>query len=148
MGLNIRAYSNIKPSQDEEDGIRVMVNDFFNVHGDLHNGYYETKDPVVSYRAGSCSTYGVFREKLAVMAGYQNVREAWNKDAGPFWEMINFSDVEGAIGEKVCEKLYHDFVVYEDVAKRDLSRFDFEAYLKFKELFEKGRHKGCVTYNG
>ena len=44
-------------------------------------------------------------------------------------ELINFSDADGVIGPIASQKLYNDFVKYEEPIMKKLDRF----YLKFEE---------------
>ena len=73
-----------------------------------------------SFRAGSYSGYGEWRNDLALAAGYEGGAEGvWNRidsegyTGEPFEELINFSDADGVIGPVASEKLYNDFIKYE-----------------------------------
>ena len=89
-----------------------------------------------SFRAGSYSGYGEWRDLLAKVALDMGAADVWEKiDASggyetiPFSEHINFSDADGVIGPVASEKLYNDYVRYEKEIMKRLDRF----YLKFED---------------
>lgn len=98
-----------------------------------------------SFRAGSYSGYNEWRRKLAALVGIEDVREFWTRTegleqagkepTGPFWQLIHFSDCEGAIGPTVAKKLVKDFEKFEDEAKKQGIYF-MENYRDFKKAFE------------
>ena len=109
------------------------------------------------FGAGSYGGYNQWREQLAALAGYTKTysdyhrclrhdRTAHDCVAGPFWELICFSDCEGTIGSQVSKKLYLDFVAYEDEA-RDLGEDFFAVYQCFKEAFELASDNGAVEFH-
>ena len=90
-----------------------------------------------SFRAGSYSGYGEWRDLLAKVALDMGVQGVWKKmDAGgnyseiPFSEQLNFSDADGVIGPVASKKLYNDYVSYEKDIMKKLDRY----YLKFEDF--------------
>ena len=102
----------------------------------LPNGSVVSKGEEFGHRAGSYSGYNEWRRLLARAALGMSDEEVWNKiDSGvsysevPFGELINFSDADGVIGPIASQKLYNDFVKYEEPIMKKLDRF----YLKFED---------------
>lgn len=120
MGLDITAWSHIKrmEEQDPDDYscIRVWRHSSFPLHCELEEGCYETTDltDVHRFRAGSYSGYNVFRDVLTLCTTGVPSSSFWeNEDLyqeSPFFELVNFSDCDGAIGPKYSALLYEDFV--------------------------------------
>ena len=157
MGLDITAISEIEPVEIPED-IELWSDEYYdweeeqNFPGSVWNLYQSPNFPeqgeglpdgsVVSkgedfsHRAGSYSGYNEWRRLLARAALGMSDEEVWNKiDSGvsysevPFGELINFSDADGVIGPIASQKLYNDFVKYEEPIMKKLDRF----YLKFED---------------
>ena len=157
MGLDITAISQIEPVEIPED-IELWSDEYYdweeeqNFPGSVWNLYQSPNFPeqgeglpdgsVVSkgedfsHRAGSYSGYNDWRRLLARAALGMSDEEVWNKiDSGvsysevPFGELINFSDADGVIGPIASQKLYNDFVKYEEPIMKKLDRF----YLKFED---------------
>ena len=97
---------------------------------DIDEGYYDNDGETYDFRAGSYSGYNQFRELLCIAILDVKPESVWEKSElyldKPFYELINFSDCEGAIGPKVSQKLHKDFVAY---------REKFESYIKNKFPF-------------
>ena len=157
MGLDITAISEIEPVEIPED-IELWSDEYYdweeeqNFPGSVWNLYQSSHFPeqgeglpngsVVSkgeefgHRAGSYSGYNEWRRLLARAALGMSDVEVWDKiDSGvsysevPFGELINFSDADGVIGPIASQKLYNDFVKYEEPIMKKLDRF----YLKFED---------------
>jgi len=117
MGLDISAYSKIKP--EENGGIYIGRDEFGTLH-DLTDGEYaESSDTIYhEFRAGSYSEYNRWRENLATSIHGVMPSIIWNSpekyDGKEFIEIINFSDCEGFFGPKVSAKLYNDFAKNRD----------------------------------
>ena len=177
MGLDITAYEGlafVAPGQGlDEDGkvdyasgySRIYVNPDFPAHGS------DLPDPCVfsdsrashSFRAGSYSGYGVWREALAELAGYPAVDDgtgrashamgAWAAVGGPFHEIINFSDCEGAIGPRVSAKLSADFEAWRPKAQAFSStsapydEWFIEVYEDFAKSFAMAAQGGAVCFH-
>jgi hypothetical protein len=123
-----------------------------------------------SFSAGAYSSYNRWRNMLAKMAGYNCASEVWNDSSfntfdicnirkiklktingekieriKPFYELINFSDTEGTIGSEVSQKLYQDFVDFEEVAKLEDEYF-YSKYLNWMKAFEVASDGGMVNF--
>jgi len=158
MGLDISVISQIKPIFIPE-GIELWSNEYYeweekqDIEGSIWNfrpnpyfpeqskglpnsfGYGTGEE--YSFRAGSYSGYGEWRDLLARVALDMGSEGVWNKiDSGegyseiPFSEVINFSDADGVIGPVASKKLHNDFVNYEKDIMKKLDRY----YLKFEDF--------------
>ncbi len=125
-----------------------------------------------SFRAGSYSGYNSFRKELLALVSSENIEDYWKNNSTfieyryidmnrekklnnilengnskikitPFLELIYFSDCEGLIGPEICEKLYKDFIKYNDVAKEKLSEWHYELYCEFMKSTS---ITGCVLH--
>lgn len=179
MGLDISAYENLQfalPGEGmDEDGDIDYSNGFFKLYinkdfyaraagipdGTICSGYENHH----SFRAGSYSGYGSWRNMLAELAAYPLAEEeqgsragrathqagAWQTDEGPFWELINFSDCEGCIGPQVSAKLADDFMQWHEKAKafseaKDDSYF-LQKYEDFALAFKMASNNGAVSFH-
>ncbi len=112
------------------------------------------------FRAGGYGGFNVWRNELAKLAGYPEGEyeqygrmwpsycvACWNGEAGPFSELINFSDCEGVIGTAVSKKLAADFAKFQ--AKADAHPDDWfrEKYADWRRAFEAAAEDGCVTFH-
>ena len=171
MGLDITYVSKIKECLDDND-ISFLSFYIDNDHFEYHLGslkkikIYSTtsESDIQGFCAGSYGGYNDWRDRLAAMAGYGSSVNVWNdfkssirylklkKIEGidvhikPFYELINFSDCEGIIGPEICEKLYQDFVNFEDKAKEQEEYF-YDRYLKWKEAFRVASDNGLVKFH-
>jgi hypothetical protein len=119
MGLDIKAWSNLKFSEyrDEEnyDVIRIWKNYIFPDHCELEEGNWEEtpETRIHSFRAGSYSGYGLFRNILAQCTLGVTADAVWEAEDiymnRPFFNLLNFSDCEGVIGPTYSEALFEDF---------------------------------------
>lgn len=146
MGLDIGVYKNVKQVTDEsvlekiqngEESPHHMAYElgyvvpWFNEHfpgreEGLKQVPYEVADQW-SFRAGSYSGYGDWRRELAMLVGIGDIESFWSRVVKlekqgqepdvPFWQLLHFSDCEGAIGPVVCKKLAKDFADWEERAK-------------------------------
>lgn len=136
MGLDIVAYSGLTPDNTGVVGEACGVFDQTSglLRGDLvsfyqHPCYHLWYEPLVvgqayKYREklrvcnGSYSLYGHFRDTLfSILMDYLQVeptQERTRKNSldpwDPFYELMVFSDCEGAIGWPMCQKLHKDFI--------------------------------------
>ena len=93
----------------------------------------DCKCETISFRAGSYSGFGYFREKLAEASGFDlNQMEGFHhdKDYGelsgskpwtgqePFYEILDHSDCDGVLTPKQCAKLLSDFEKYAEGFKK------------------------------
>lgn len=99
--------------------------------GSLEEVPYEAEKGI-HFRAGSYSGYGAWRKQLAELVGVQDIRSFWARVTAmeekgeqpkdmPFWQLLHFSDCEGALGPVVCLALAEDFAKWESRA-RDYAR--------------------------
>lgn len=175
MGLDITAYSGlafVKPSdyahQEDENGNpldhdealeslglqEIHVNpDFASRAADLPNPcVFSVAATTFGFRAGGYSGYCHWREALADIVGYEGgIHGAWRSSGGKFWELIHFSDCEGAIGPSVSAKLSRDFeenraVVEAACAKAGHSHF-MEIYECFAKAFAIAANGGAVSFH-
>lgn len=139
MSLQIYAYSGLAlvpgephdPNNDTPDGMLwALVNPNFPGRADdLIDRRLYSYDRRVNVFDGSYGGYNDFREWLAKIAGYPAVltkdrgarhdAACWERNGGPFWELINFADNEGCIGTAVCKKLAADFAAFQRHADSD-----------------------------
>lgn len=168
MGLDISAYRGLKVigerDDENDDTINLMENaDCFVARAegvDITKGY--SAEDSVSFRAGSYSGYNAWREELAKLAGYPVLLDmeyrqhpthstgAWASGAGPFWELINFSDCEGTIGPVVAAKLATDFARWDARAalhKTDDQGYWYQKYQAWRAAFEMASDRGAVVFH-
>jgi hypothetical protein len=171
MGLDIRAFNGLnKCDIQSEDAYLKHTNCtyltskgdmFFEQSGGL-NGYYYHNNEYMMFRAGSYSAYNNWRELLSYMIGFPNALSIWEivkRDISignilseptsfniPFIELIYFSDCEGVIGEKICKKLYEDFISYKNEANKIKNSDWISLYDDFLKAFKIGSNNGCVQF--
>lgn len=173
MGLDINAYSKLvfAPNQEDFDDEDEDDNDglvYLHVHpdfpaqgADLRSGYYLLEGEHQAFRAGGYSGYGEWRNHLARMAGYAATPHsskagaapelrhdvtAWNSAGGPFFELINFSDCEGAIGPTVSAKLAADFEMFQSAAEASGDEDFLALYAEFRRAFALAADSGAVEF--
>jgi hypothetical protein len=169
MGLDITAYSKIKPAPNALDDKGELIDwdnhfqanlnpDFPGRADDVEDGKAYSFEKEYRFRAGSCSGYDMWREQLAKMAGYPAVKlshgssamrhdaGAWAASGGPFWELINFSDCEGTLGTAVCKKLLADFDQFASDAEKDDSYFK-ERYRDWHKAVKLAADDGCIDFH-
>lgn len=132
MGLDISVFTKLKIKQEELKD-QMVLEDVDQVHG---------------FRAGSYSGYNVWRNQLAILAGYESARHVWEHiDIGPFYEIINFSDCEGVICAKNSKKLHGDFLKFAEAAeKHEDPRFN-DLYKEWMHAFLLASEDGCVEFH-
>ena len=148
MGLDIHVYKNVRPVTDpvvlekirnDEDGPSNAAFElgyrmpYINRHfksraeGLEPNVPYEYAEDL-HFRAGSYSGYGAWRGQLAELVGIMDINAFWDRCERmerrgeepdiPFWQLLHFSDCEGAIGPVVSKKLAKDFADWEERAEK------------------------------
>lgn len=181
MGLDITAYSNLVfvrvPNEDDEPEWNKGEMQIYGNHCEEFAARCTLKPGIYGhgyshgFRAGSYSSYSAWRETLAKLAGYpaaetespwagkrlMHAAGAWNASEGPFYELIHFSDCEGAIGPEVSAKLHRDFVEWHDRARlfaEDLGdywghrgEYFMEKYDNFKRAFALAADNGVVKFH-
>lgn len=177
MGLDISAISNIATKQtdpeqyefnelmDAEVGSFYINPDFPTHTGEYGESgiveYIETEETTTeSLRAGSYSAYNKFRNLLSLSVLGVKAETAW-ENAGtfhdkPLWDIINFSDCEGAIDSVKCLKLHDELVDSRDMfisyIKNDteIGDMDTEHYTNlydgFINCFKIGSQAGVVIF--
>lgn len=177
MGLDVTAYSKIQkvdavfdgdgepidPQTREplDDVVRLQVNyDFPARAADIEDGGIYSFAAVAHVAAGAYSYYNRWREELAKLAGWplgsyeqygkrwpSHAASAWDAQSGPFWELILFSDSEGAMGPAVCAKMAKDFADYQ--AKADAHEDErFRAkYAAWRAAFDLAADGGAMRFH-
>lgn len=158
MGLDVTAYETVGPrvevGEDEDfEGIHIYNPDHFPgaTRCELARGRYESRGTVFGFRAGSYSGYNRWREQLASLVGTSPEALWANHTEGPFAELINFSDCEGALHGAVARKLRDDFIAWQERAEAfnatlsatDLGWF-IERYNDWRKAFELAADAGAV----
>lgn len=172
MGLDITWYRELEARPDaevDEDGYPVddelttfYLNDDFPGREDQvrENVAYAAADSD-GFHAGSYSGYNMFRNQLAKLAGVYPGRAddeplsteirydkgAWERNDGPFWELINFSDCEGVIGASVAAKLAQDFTKGQALADASNDEHFQRRYANWRHAFEQAAHNGAVSFH-
>lgn len=169
MGLDISYYRRVSLAPDakvDSDGCpedwdnhtRVYLNDAFPGRADdiTDRAIYKTEDGD-GFRAGSYGSYNDWREWLAKLAGYaavptsdarhQHSDGAGVAGAGPFYELIHFSDCEGVIGAQVSAKLAKDFADFQERADASDSGWFAAKYAEWRKAFETAADGGFVDFH-
>lgn len=174
MGLDISAYGRLVKAPahiiDQCDGsdcpdgfVRFYSNsDFPGRDAGIEDMAVYAFASSTGFRAGSYSGYNLWRDELAKLAGYPAVRPdesegavvphlhargAWLTDTGPFYELIQFSDCEGAIGPTVSAKLARDFAEYQLKADAHQESWFRDLYGKWRNAFELAADGGAVSFH-
>jgi hypothetical protein len=141
MGLNITAYGRLVKIEDEEiefGDYGLTINERINI----------CKGEKYSFRVGNYAGFKAWKDQLAQLAGYKDSLEVWNtKQAGPFVELINFSDCEGTIGYIIASKLAKDFKEYNKMAKNSLTPFFYDIYQSWQKCFEIATKDGAIQFH-
>lgn len=147
MGLDVYAFSKIQPSKDEDDFCIHRDQDFPERVADMPAGRFTGRGRF-SFRAGSYSGYGIFRDELAVLAGFASAKEARDATGGVCWELINFSDCEGAIGATVSAKLAKDFASLQEEANKRWAGAEWKlgVFNNFRKAFDLAADGGVVVF--
>lgn len=160
MGLDITAYSKLKPYEkevteynepvDENDWgtvVSIYVNsDFSERCEDVPEGAYDYEEEI-NFRAGSYGGYNAWRADLAALVGL-DPQACWDGTIteGPFYELINFSDCEGTLGTAVCKKLLADFEAHADKLNKNADYFTTK-YIEWMQAFKLASDDGCVRFH-
>ena len=171
MGLDITAYQHVELLEGDHtatDACWDLEGDDPKYHEHLHlaHGFEESQKglrPLVrpygetfGFRAGSYSGYNEWRRTLCQAILGVSDQELWDHaskyQGRPFYELINFSDCEGAIGFVAARKLYGDFVEHEEefaayVSKLGDDEWFIEKYQDWKRAFDLTKEDGVVTFH-
>lgn len=172
MGLDITWYRGLKKVENvvfDGDGEPTNVEYYFRpyVNSDFpgrespleHREIYTYEEadagPYIGY-----GRYNHWRDWLAKIAGWplksyhqygkdwpSHCVDCWNGETGPFSELINFSDCEGAIGHVVAAKLAKDFAEFDDRAKAADARNFYEHYKQWRLVFVMASDNGAVSFH-
>lgn len=143
MGLDITAFKNaVQVPNEDEDGRSVYPADktLDRLDG-MPRGSYKGEDEI-GFRAGSYSGYNNWRTSLCRAALGVNPDVVWSNatewQGKPFFELINFSDCEGAIGPVTSKKLAQDFTAEREKVKAGLNGMpDADWFWSRYDLWEK-----------
>lgn len=160
MGLDVTALRQVRylgTDGDEDDMyengfVHAYVNDDFAGRADgRKSGYYEAADRL-DFRAGSYSTYNMFREALAQMALGISAEIVWlngerYRDA-PFYELIQFADNEGIIGPAPAKRLAEAFAAHDAQARASWGEdsYYYLTYRRFRQGFEMAADDGLLDF--
>jgi hypothetical protein len=171
MGLDVRAYELVEPLH-ELTGSQVLSDDLISLRphaqfpaqaDGIERGWYRVSGEQTEFWASSYAGYGWWRSELAKMTGTTVEAIRSQKLAGPFVELIAFSDAEGIIGSSTSAKLARDFGEWRARAVEHSRKLgdvwfdhDFEpalpttgaqwleTYDRFHKAFEIARYAGVV----
>jgi hypothetical protein len=119
---------------------------------DLKAGEYLCSGSRLSFRAGSYSGYGEWRDWLARISGWASPQECWAKAQegaeGPFMELIHFADNEGYIGPHAAAKLAADFETFRPRAKAHAEdEWNLALYDRWWAAFQIAAEGGVVEFH-
>lgn len=127
MGLDIVVYEKVNRSEVQDYGEdKIFIDNNFHHNPDIKEGWYEISGNSDSFRAGPYSYYNQFRDALCYAIHGVSAQEFWMNSnsylGSEFYELIDFSDCEGVLGPRACQKLSNDF--------NTTNRWKFIHYLK------------------
>jgi hypothetical protein len=128
--------------------------------GLIPNGVYRF-ETAFDFRAGSYSGYNYWRNELAKLAGNKQTKyksfngqielrydaTVWESKAGPFWELIDFSDAEGVIGPVVCKRVHKDFLEFQVAASMHPDAYFRESYKDWMTAFSMCANDGAIVFH-
>jgi hypothetical protein len=104
-----------------------------------------------TFRAGSYSGYGDWRDWLATVGGWRNAEDCWEVGSlgDPFYELISFADNEGVIGSTVAAKLAKDFQnpIHERAALAEGGEWNLKMFHTWRRAFEIAADHGAVDFH-
>ncbi|TSC83975.1 MAG: hypothetical protein G01um101413_778 [Parcubacteria group bacterium Gr01-1014_13] len=144
MGLFVCAYSKMlfvhkkdaKCVDDEGDHIGInSVPTFIERLDGLQEGCYECKGKSKSIFSVMYSYYNDWRELLSYAALKASAQEVWQNPekykGKPFFELVNMSDSDGAIGPVTSKKLAGDFEEFSGPIKKSIRKIIKEKRFSF-----------------
>lgn len=183
MGLDITAYKNLQivenPTLDEYGDLENWETEWCpgesmswsethfkgRAEGVMADKVYTWEDRF-DFRAGSYSSYNIWRRKLQEFAnqdlfkittdGMGNVGleciDTALIDSDSFYELIEFADNEGVIGSVVSKKLLSDFIKNKSKAKEFSKTFEegnnwFYLYCDWLKAFEYASENGAIDFH-
>ena len=158
MGLAIRAVSNVSfVSADYAEcwghRDRISISTFnagFSERLDaIRGGVYLVGGSEINFSAGGYTDYGTWRDRLSrLMVGVPQEMVCACKhryENAPFFELIDFSDCEGAFGPVTSKALAADFARYATRIATEDPRFA-NLYKRFRQAFELASDRGLVLF--
>ena len=160
MGLDIFAIEkavkiaeydgDIEKLAEEGNVVRVHQVGEFRAHDHITSGIYRWEGRSMDFGAGSYSTYNGFRTDLCVIAHEVFPTVVWKNpeiyEGGDFYELINFSDCEGAIGPTTAQKLLSDFKKHRNHYCEESNAWDCERYNHWIEALEIAANDGMLIF--
>jgi hypothetical protein len=172
MGLDIVAYRNLivdeNASYNNGEGcyqIHIDIMNWSDNHLPLSDEVcykINSSDDKYSFKAGSYSGYNQWRDWLCNIIHGISARELWDRieefKGTAFFELIYFSDCEGAIGSIASKKLYKDFLDNQEIvniwAKHKTADpyavwivdYNVELYTKWLLAFKMASDNGAVCF--
>jgi len=157
MGLSVKVYVNIKPSEFEEDAdfvAYVMQHDWKHRIKNLEYDKGYNGDVLVGKGVNyGYSSHNRFRESLMKVMGRADLLDGegkikWSplpKDL-PFYDLIWFADNEGCLDWEISETIHADFVLFDKAAKKILSDYEYNIYKTWMETFAAAKANGVVVF--
>lgn len=154
MGLNISAITNLQPTTGEDLDRWYVWNGHFPGRSDPWPDGYYTGETEHAFCAGSYSGYNRWREHLRQFALRGSAGPI--AEGHPFWELVWFSDCDGAIGTTVAANLSRDFAEHEEEAIAFAAGLDgypgegdrfLALYRDFRKAFEIAARGGVVVFH-
>jgi hypothetical protein len=161
MGLDIVAFEKAKllsenfeatPEEIDFEGevFRIKINSHFKSHDHLVSGIYAPGGGVIEFSGGSYGTYNGFRYDLCMLAHNVDPQRVWNSkeifEGGDFFELINFSDCDGAIGPTTARKLFYDFKKHREAYHLENNEWDNERYDDWMKAMELASNDGVLIF--
>lgn len=154
MGLDISAYRQLRSIGPREDASEYAITlpdnhaDFAGREAgiDVSRAYQAVSR--FRFPAGSYGGYSAWRNELAKMIGFESAKAAYaDPKPGPFIELINFTDCDGAIGPLVAAKLAADFDAHAEAAKASSYPGFWRLYDDFRIAFHLAADSGAVHFH-
>jgi hypothetical protein len=134
---------------DEEQLVRVKVNEAFKSHDHITDGIYRWEGRTAEF-GSSYGTYGGFRSDLCLLAHGVFPQIVWNNpdlyEGGDFYELINFSDCEGVIGPTTAGKLLTDFKKHRERYFEQNNEWDCERYDDWIKALDISSNDGLLIF--
>jgi hypothetical protein len=135
MGLDVIALSdairlakNQDMQREGENVYEVIVIPEFNWHDDIISGTYKSIGEPFHFYAGSYSGYNKFRLYLFLAVNKISEDDIYTNSEKykdfPFSQLLYAQYDQAIYGSKTSEILFKNFIKYQDVAIRSLSRFN------------------------
>jgi hypothetical protein len=135
--------------------IQLYINSDFPKHGEgIDSGGVYGFESTIGFSMGYGYLYR-WREQLGKMIGYpakptdhgdSYMEGAYQAGAGPFYELIWFTDNNGVINTAFCQKLLKDFEEWNERAKALGDEKFYSGYECFLAVFQKAADNGVVNY--